>query len=89
MNIIEWRTNGELVKKAAMFLNDPLFIEMLRAVETLPLVPPGIVGTTPDDKALVLGKILGYRDCLDTIRSLGTKLDQPRHIETTFASPDE
>lgn len=86
MTINEWRSNPELVKKASVLLRDP-FVALL--LETVSLdIEAGyhtLIGSSPDDKAMVLGSVLGHRDCLEKIRRMGVLLPATRDVEATFA----
>lgn len=88
MTIHQWRSDPELVKRAAAFLNDPLFAEMLNALATRSVVAAQPLGASPDDKATILGEAIGYRACLDTIRSLGVQLVSRPEPESTFEPPE-
>ena len=84
MTITEWRKTPDLVKRTAELLANPLVVEMIRTAEMVSLTPPQILGSSPDDKALMLGQILGYRACLATLRSMASPILPQQEIESTF-----
>lgn len=84
MTIHQWRSDPELVKRAAAVLNDPLMVSMLATLATRSVVAVQPLGASPDDKATILGEAMGYRGCLDAIRSLGIQLVSRHEPESTF-----
>jgi hypothetical protein len=84
MTTTEWRRNKDLVAQTAAVINGPLMAELFRTVEMVSLMPPQVIGSSPDDKALMLGQILGYRACLSVIRSMAVPLTAQQEIESTF-----
>jgi hypothetical protein len=87
MTITQWRSDPEKVKLASKLLSDPVMLAMLDTLASRSIISVNPMGVSPDDKATILGEAIGYRNCLDTIRSMGQVLPVHTEPEATF-QPD-
>lgn len=84
MTSVEWRKDGARVRQAKKLLDDPAFKEMLAIVRDETPSSSEPAGHDPSDKAMLLGKDVGHRNCIAKILSLGLAIKERRYIEPTY-----